>query len=222
MTALLPVPPGPATAVPRVAVRWVDVRLVHLGGAADLAAAERVLAPAELARARRGTAPVHRRRVLLRAALRGAAARHLGCRPREVPLDRTPAGRPHLPGTGLDVSCSASGAVGLVAVAAGCRVGVDVEALAPWSDDVLDEGWLAPAEQRALRALTPAGRPHAAARAWTVKEAVLKARGTGLAGGPASVVTTDPLGAGWALQQVPVPDGWVASLVTAPEQEPKA
>jgi 4'-phosphopantetheinyl transferase len=206
-------------------VRDVAVRLVDLADDAAVAAAEACLTPVEVARSRRGTPVVHRRRVLLRAALRAALAEHLRLDPRDVPLATTPAGRPHLAleGTRLDASCSASGGLGLVAVGLRCRVGIDVEAVTAWSDDVLGEGWLAPAEQRALAALAPADRPVPAARAWTQKEAVLKARGTGLRDDPAAVVTAvgrpDGAVAGWEVRDVPVPEGWVASLATGPEEE---
>ncbi|PRY49355.1 4'-phosphopantetheinyl transferase superfamily protein [Geodermatophilus tzadiensis] len=217
-------PPVPASSR---ALPWADVavRLVDLAADdAELARAEAVLSPAELARARRGTPAVHRRRVLLRAALRTALAAELGTDPARVPLGTTAAGRPELPpATGLDAGCSASGGLGVVAVGRGCRVGVDVERVAPWTADVLDEGWLADAEQRALTALPEGARALAATRAWTQKEAVLKGRGTGLREDPAAVVTeigrTDGTVAGWAVRDVPVPDGWVASLAVAPHQE---
>ncbi|MGY1639806.1 4'-phosphopantetheinyl transferase family protein [Geodermatophilus sp. SYSU D00703] len=220
----LPVPlvrPWPASACGDVVVRLVDL-------AADddtVARAAAALTPGELARARRGTPAVHRRRVLLRAALRSVLAEELGTAPADVPLATTPAGRPELAldGTGLDANCAASGALGLVAVGRGRRVGVDVERVAPWNPEVLEEGWLSGAERRALTLLPPEFRPVAATRAWTQKEAVLKARGTGLREDPAATVTAigraDGVVAGWQVSSVPVPDGWVASLAAAPEQE---
>jgi 4'-phosphopantetheinyl transferase len=195
---------------------------------ARLARAEAALAPAELARARRGTAAVGRRRILLRAALRAALGEELGVDPREVPLTAGPSGRPRLPAaTDLDASASASGALGIVAVTRGARVGVDLEFLAPWRqellDDVLDEGWLCPAERSALRRLPAAHRAETAARVWTQKEAVLKGRGTGLQDDPSAVVTTvgtaDGAVAGWRVRSVAVPAGWVASLALAETTE---
>ncbi|WP_176450054.1 4'-phosphopantetheinyl transferase family protein [Geodermatophilus saharensis] len=190
----------------------------------ELARAEALLAPEELARARRGTPAVHRRRVLLRAALRSVLAAELGTDPRGVPLRTAPTGRPELPAaTRLDAGCSAGGLLGLVAVGRGRRIGVDLEPVAPWTPDVADEGWLHATELRAIALLPPGARPVAVARAWTRREAVLKARGTGLRDDPATVVTgvgrTGGPVAGWTLHDVPVPDGWVASLAAAPDEE---
>jgi 4'-phosphopantetheinyl transferase len=143
-----------------------------------------------------------------------------------VPLATTPAGRPFVPGgRGLDVSCSASGSLGLVAVSRAGRVGIDVQRVAPWSPAVLHEGWLGPGEQAALLALPVEDRSAAVTRAWTQKEAVLKGRGTGLPGGLAATET--PIGratgrsAAWELSDVPVPDGWVASLALAADDRPQ-
>lgn len=103
-------------------------------------------------------------------------------------------------------------------------MGVDVERVAPWTPDVLDEGWLARSEQEALTRLPAAARPLAVTRAWTQKEAVLKARGTGLRDDPAATVTVvgraEGAVAGWAVRDVPVPDGWVASLAVARDESP--
>ena len=208
----------------------VDVRIVDLRtDDAAVLRAEATLTPAELARARRGIPSVHRRRVLLRAALRTALADELDTDPASVPLATTPAGRPYLaPGTGaapLDVSCSASGTVGVIALSRGRRVGIDVQQIAPWSADVLDEGWLSALERLAVVTLPPAARPLAVTRAWTQKEAVLKVRGTGLADSPAAVQTvigraTGPV-ADCEISNVPVPHGWVASLAlgSPPDEE---
>ncbi len=216
----MPLPARPPSRPADVTVTPVDLA----AGADEVARAEAVLSPDELARARRGTPAVHRRRVLLRAALRTALAAELGPGPDEVPLRTDALGRPRLPAaTGLDAGCSAAGALGLVAVGRGCRLGIDVETVAPWTPAVLDEGWLAPAERQALAALPAAGRALAATRAWTRKEAVLKGRGTGLRDDPAAVVTgvggAPVTVAGWSVRDVPVPDGWVASLATAPHEE---
>jgi phosphopantetheinyl transferase len=196
-----------------VLVRVLDLALDET----ELARAAATLTPAELRRAGRGKPQVHRRRVALRAALRAVLAAELGIPPHAVPLATTPHGRPYPAGVPwLDVSCSDDGDLGVVAVGRGCRLGVDLERIEAWSSDVLDEGWLSAGEQRALLALPPAARAEAVTRSWTQKEAVLKARGTGLGEHPATVVTQ--IGSrtavvdGWEVTDVPVPDGWVASL----------
>jgi 4'-phosphopantetheinyl transferase len=187
------------------------------------------LSAEERQRAERGTADVRRRRIALRAALRCVLARELGCRPQDVPLDRTAAGRPQLPSparrTGrrrvaLDISCTASGDLGLVAVGRGTRVGVDLEQVAHEAHPPSDEDWLTPREIAALRAAAPDERPVLAARAWTAKEAVLKAVGCGLSTPPICVEShldgpPAPRAPGWTLRSVAVPPGLVATLATA-------
>ncbi len=183
----------------------------------DLGAAAADLTAAERARADRGTPAVRRRRLVVRAALRRLLGGLLGLPPRDVPL-RTDRGRPLLPGSGLELSCSASGPVALVAVAAGAPVGVDVERVG--DADVADaaaEGWLALPELARLTTLPHAARPAALTRCWTQKEAVLKAWGTGLLRPPSDVVTpvADSGWAGcWWVTPIPVPSGSVASLAT--------
>jgi 4'-phosphopantetheinyl transferase len=204
-------------------VAGTRVVLVDLTDDAALPVAETWLTPDELARSRRGTPAVHRRRVLLRAALRVALGNELGLPPDLVSLATTPLGRPTVATPGdLDASCSSSGALGIVAVGRR-RIGIDVEAVAPWSAAVLDEGWLAAEEQRALVRLPEGARAVAVTRCWTQKEAVLKARGSGLRGDLAATVTeigrTDGEVAGWRVHDIPVPHGWVASLAVAPEEK---
>jgi 4'-phosphopantetheinyl transferase len=113
--------------------------------------------------------------------------------------------------------------VGVVALGRACRVGIDVERVAPWSPAVLDEGWLCPAEQSALLALPHCDRPTAVTRAWTQKEAVLKGRGIGLRGDLAATGTaigrTTGRIAAWEIRDVPVPEGWVASLALTTEKD---
>jgi len=206
----------------------VVVRLIDLAVSDQaLAQAEASLTPEELARARRGAPAVHRRRVILRGALRSALAAELGLPARHVPLVTSPDGRPGLAvaagGRTLDVSCSASGGLGVVVLGRGRRLGVDLEQVAPWSSGILDEGWLCRSEQDALAALPPMDRSLAATRCWTQKEAVLKARGTGLRGNPAATVTVvgrrTGVVAGFAVCDVPVPDGWVASLAVGRQEK---
>ena len=204
----------------------VDVWLVDLDpDDSALARAATVLTDAELSRADRGTHAVRRRRIALRSALRCVIAAELSCAPSRVPLSRTPAGRPFVPASvagqgGLDVSCTASADLGLVVLGRGTQVGVDLERVGPWTPATLDEGWLTDREARAIASVEEPRRAEAAARTWTVKEAVLKASGTGLATPPRLVDTGTADGAArivgrWHVADVPVPAGFVASLATS-------
>lgn len=170
----------------------------------------------ERRRASAGTVAVRRRRILLRAALRQALGGLLDLPPAAVPLVED-AGRPLVDtSAALAVSCSASGPVGLVAISAGWEVGVDVQ---QHRDEdaraAAEEGWLAPAEELALRRLPAQARLLATTRCWTQKEAVLKGVGIGLHRRPVTVVTpvaeSGRIG-DWAVRTVPVPAGHVASI----------
>ncbi|WP_158579950.1 4'-phosphopantetheinyl transferase family protein [Geodermatophilus marinus] len=181
----------------------------------DLDAAAAVLTAAERERAERGVPAVRRRRLLVRAGLRRVLGGVLGVPPAAVPL-RGDRGRPLVDGADLGLSCSAGGDLALVAVAAGARIGVDVQphrdaeaAAAP------AEGWLAPAEQARIAELPAASRLPAVTRCWVQKEAVLKARGTGIRRPPADVVTpvadSGRVGPEW-VTALPVPAGSLAAL----------
>jgi phosphopantetheinyl transferase len=103
-----------------------------------------------------------------------------------------PGRKPRLLGDGrIDVSIAHSGATLLVAVVADGLVGADVEE-EPF--DVFDRQALvrrmcSGVELARLDRLPHAARRRALARAWTIKEATLKARGTGLAEDPRGIST---------------------------------
>lgn len=183
-----------------------------------LPAARAVLSTPERAHADRGSASVAHRRTALRAALRHLAGEMLGLDAAEVPISAGEHNRPELQVPGADLGCSRSGEVGLVAVARGHRIGIDVERVLPWDDGVLAEQWLAPSEQAELIAVAPPVRALAATRCWTRKEAVLKGLGSGLHGPLAELVVGTAEGpvlvAGWLVVPVPVPPGHVAALAT--------
>lgn len=159
------------------------------------------------------------RRGPVRSALREQLAELLSCSPADVPLADRP-GRPALaPGAGhddVDLSVAASGRVGLVAVARGFRIGVDVEAVdGNGLADAAEEGWLSLRERARIAALDPSAQPSAVTRAWVQKEAVLKAAGVGLRGDLTRTET--PPGAwgrvsGWLVTPVDVGSGYVGCL----------
>jgi 4'-phosphopantetheinyl transferase len=114
-------------------------------------------------------------------------------------------GRPRLPGTGLHVSISHSGAMVAVAVSRAGEVGVDVQQIAGDSVDELSALVLAESE---------AGHV-AAARDfftfWTRKEALVKATGDGVTVPLPEVVVTPP-GTPPRLLDYPRPGGLAAQL----------
>lgn len=86
-------------------------------------------------------------------------------------------GRPVLAGCGIDISISHSGSWAGAALAAGARVGLDIEAYRPICLEAL-RPFLAPPE---LAAVEKAPDPQRAAiRRWSLREALLKADGRGL------------------------------------------
>jgi len=183
----------------------------------DVARERATLTDAEADRADAGIPSVRRRRILLRAGLRRVLGGLLG-----LPADRVPLavdrGRPYLtgPAGALQVSCSASGPVGLVAVVSGAAVGVDVQGHdAAQAGQAFAEDWLTPRERAGLAVLPTADRLVAVTRCWTQKEAVLKGLGVGLLRSPASVETpVSPSGRSgeWALAPVAVPAGHLAGI----------
>jgi 4'-phosphopantetheinyl transferase len=135
----------------------------------------------------------HRAQYTVAAALLRLVAAPLTDRPaarvvvdRSCPTCDRPHGRPRLPGTGLDVSISHSGATVAVAVSAAGAVGVDVQQVQADSVDELSPLVLADSEARHV----------AVARDfftyWTRKEALVKATGDGVTVPLPEVVVTPP------------------------------
>lgn len=100
---------------------------------------------------------------------------------------------------GVDVSISHGDTALLVAAVAGGRLGVDVEdePFDAFRSDALVRRMCSAAERAAYERLPETLQLRALARAWTVKEATLKALGVGLAEDPRSV-PVDPSGLGLA------------------------
>ncbi|WP_433889029.1 4'-phosphopantetheinyl transferase family protein [Streptomyces sp. CA-111067] len=157
-----------------------------------------------------------------RSAARQLVAEHFGCPPSRQRWQRGARGRPllgHPAGVHVSMShgtvAAEGGGVAAAAASVSGPVGIDVEPMRPVQDvDELAETVFAAVERHALAQLEGVERHRMFLRLWTRKEAVLKALGTGLSGGLASVVTD----AGGALLQLPDgcggPDGW--SVVDLP------
>lgn len=170
-----------------VLVSWLDPR--------DLPAnATRVLDREERSRLHAGTAPRDvRRRAAAGVLLRCLVASALGQEPHDVTVRRhcphcsRGHGRPEVPGAPLRVSASHAGDRVAVAVAVSTlgAVGIDVEPprARPLSRPLLRRT-LGSGEPEYLLGVPESRRPAEFLRIWTAKEAILKATGEGLRGGP--------------------------------------
>jgi len=208
--------------------------------AGEVAAARRLLAPDEAARADRFRFDRHRRRYTVgRAALRTLLGRYLGVEPRAVAFrygrnekpyladGSAPAGDPPL---WFNLSNSAELAV--VAFGTSAELGVDVEALRAMPDALaIAERFFSAAEREALAAVPAAELDRAFFRCWTRKEAYLKAVGTGITvplhafdvtlapGEPARMLALDGdpgLAAAWRLHHLEPAPGYVGALAAPP------
>ena len=130
-------------------------------------------------------APARRRFVLCRAALRSLLCTDLGCDNAQLSFGAADGGKPFAVVAGRPVdfgfNVSHSGRHGLIAVAPAGRVGVDLEERVPRHDlDRLIEAVFGPDERTDLAAVAGDDRTRLFFRLWTLKEAVVKALGTGL------------------------------------------
>ncbi len=159
--------------------------------------------------------PEDRHRGVLAAWLaRRALAEEVGRPAEALDVRREPPGRPYLAGapawTG-DFNVSHSGEWVVCALVRRGRVGVDVQEVRAVAPGVARH-CCSPEEAAALGCLPPEERPGYLLALWTLKEAVLKAAGVGLAVSPALVgLDTDRVcGAEPVLRRAPpaVGDGW--------------
>jgi 4'-phosphopantetheinyl transferase len=126
---------------------------------------------------------------LLRLALSAASAGD----PRAWEFAQTPSGKPELAGArgGLTFSLSHARTIVACAVAPAGTIGVDVEEIpATPSDEALIRQCCTLAERAQLHALPAGAAATAFVRLWTMKEAVMKALGTGLALPPEEIACT--------------------------------
>ena len=168
--------------------RYGDTIVLHVDLAAHDGREREALAcldEPELSRRNAYLYPGPRRRfALCRVALRSILAGHLGCRIDQIAFAATEHGKPFalLGGRPAPVSfnISHSGEHGLIAVAPAGRLGVDVEERSARRDlDGLADTVFG-AEERTEFTATPESRKlHVFFRFWTIKEAIIKAFGTG-------------------------------------------
>ena len=146
----------------------------------------RTMSPDEKARARRFVFERDRERFsVCRGLLRRILGSYLGVAPSEVQFAYGAHGKPRLgpshAGSGLRFNVSHSGQLALLAFTHHWEVGVDIELLRHLADvEELARESLSVLEQKALLTLPPELRSAAFLRAWTRKEAILKALGAGI------------------------------------------
>lgn len=200
---------------------------------AELAVFEQSLARDELERASRFLFTRDRQRYIAgRGMVREILSRYTRLEPAQLEFSYSPFGKPSLAGSaresGIRFNLAHSDGIGLLAVARGREIGVDIERIRPEAArDSVAEHFFAPAEVAALRALPDSLQAAAFFNCWTRKEAFLKAHGHGLSlpldqfevtllpGEPASLIATrfDPSAVSrWALREVAAPEGYAAAL----------
>ena len=123
--------------------------------------------------------------LLCRAALRATLCEHLGCGNEELAFETSEHGKPWARVGGVDAlisfNVSHSGRHGLIAIASGGRLGVDVEELAGRRNlNLLMDGVLGENEHREIASKGGDDQLRSFFRLWTMKEALLKAQGKGL------------------------------------------
>ena len=167
----------------------LDVWAVRLDQGCSLSGKlEASLSTAERQRADRFRLDAPRQRfVVTRAALRMLLGKYLGEAASAVAIDIDPSGKPCLAAqyraAELHFNVAHSGDLAVVAVTAGCEVGVDVERVRPVSHaEHIARRYFHPAETQAILSAAPSERDTVFLRCWTGKEAVLKALGSGVTG----------------------------------------
>jgi 4'-phosphopantetheinyl transferase len=178
-----------------VVVHALDVAGIDPG---DVAALTELLDSRERARAARFAFEEDRRAyVAAHALLRVRLSEHLGGAPQDWRFAAAAHGKPFLLDAPHDLRFSLTHARDMVAVALceGADIGVDVEPANRRAESLkLAERFFAPQEATYLRSLEGDARCEAFFAIWTVKEAVVKATGLGLAGGlDGFAISLDPL-----------------------------
>ena len=194
--------------------------LVHL---------EAWLDPQDRQRAARFRLPEDRSRFILgRALLRKGVGHHLRRPPEEIELTYTQFGRPLLArDQGIQFSISHTHDWVALALTAGARVGIDLEYLRAMVDPIeLAPRIFSDEDLEAFQALPADERAPAFFRAWTRKEAYLKARGEGIAealrfvsvsfGSEETILLRDRREASvtgsWRLHDLPAPADYMGSI----------
>jgi len=187
-----------------------DVWCVDLDTAPGFAEVRAILSADEIVRAERFCFPMHRERfAAARATLRIVLASYLEVEPEALKFSYGEFGKPLLSGNPLHFNLSHSESVLLIAVAQS-EVGIDVEKVNAQCDFAgIAEMHFPPDEASSLRVAPPSERATRFYKFWTAKEAILKARGLGIANGIGSTVESP---GNWSVCEIAAPTDYVAAL----------
>jgi 4'-phosphopantetheinyl transferase len=150
-------------------------------------------------------------------ALRLTVGAHLGVPPEDLRFTTGSHGKPALafarPVPEVHFNLSHSEGLAALVVSAAGAVGVDVERIRPGFDYAPVVELLFDAEERAGLDLPDAGaRAEAFFRAWTRKEALVKAVGSGLGAEAGTPADADPHGKGWSVRSFRPAPGYVGAV----------
>ena len=168
--------------------RLGDVTVIHVDLTPCASREERAAAWLDGCEAQQAARYVHprprRQFTLCRAALRAVLCRRLGCRNDQLGFGASRYGKPYALLSGsrapVDFNVSHGGRHGLIALAGAARVGVDVEECDARRDlDGLAGRVFTAAEQAQLARADGAAKVRLFFDLWTMKEALMKALGTG-------------------------------------------
>jgi 4'-phosphopantetheinyl transferase len=158
---------------------WVEVWLDRLDlPEIEVAALIEFLTPAELALCDRCRLPhVRQHKIVARARLRQILSGYLGRSPQEIEISTGLQGKPQV--AGIEFNLSHSGDLVIYAVS-DRPVGIDIERVRSMDLSGIVQRFFAASEFAAWQKLPIAEQEAAFFRVWTIKEAYLKAIGTGL------------------------------------------
>jgi 4'-phosphopantetheinyl transferase len=222
---------------PRVEIREDNVHVwgVLLEAEADIVEqCLQCLSPEESGRANRFKSEQQRRQfVVAHGVLRMVLSRYGDCGPRELSFQNMPSGKPMLQGTDASANAirfnlSHSHGRALIAVSKEREVGVDLEKIRTDRDVTALAGRFFSPQEHALIIRAGLGQRHRTfSRIWVAKEAMLKARGSGLTfpldrhrielsedGTTCHLISEDipPDSAPPAIRFLPLEDGWVGAI----------
>lgn len=175
--------------------------------------------------------------VLARGLQRGVLARYLpGADPASLIFGKSSKGRPSLAPPldvhGIEFNLAHTAGMVVMAVCAGVRPGVDIEGISKQVPLAAARRYFSVAEVAALDALPDDEKPARFLRLWTLKEAYLKAIGTGIAGGLGSMTfdieadgcrferAADPDASRWQFRQYALAPDYIVALACPPAPQP--